>query len=91
MSKFFLVKDFLKVGYEIISIDGWGRERTEGYTSQRIPFVAGASDHRLPCYQDLGRNTVFERLKRYFIGGRRKFELDHFNGISSEPVCRLTM
>lgn len=86
IQNFFL--DFLKISYEIISIDEWNRERIEGYTCQRIPFIAGMTTEMLPCYRDLGNNTIIERLERYFIGGRKKFDRNKFNGISStEPVC----
>lgn len=82
------ILDFLHISYEIISIDGWHRERTEGYTSQRIPFIVGRTTEVLPCYRgELGENTIIERLERYFIGGRKKFEFSQFNAVSfNEPV-----
>lgn len=66
----------------MISIDGWQRERTEGYAVQAIPFQAGHTESRLRCYRETS-NSILERLERYFIGGRREFHLDAFHGISN--------
>lgn len=75
--------DILKISYEVISIDGWQRERTEGYAVQAIPFQAGHTERKLRCFRETN-NSVVERLERYFIGGRREFHLDAFLGISNK-------
>lgn len=73
----------LKISYEVISIDGWQRERTEGYAVQAIPFQAGHTESRLRCFRETN-NSIVERLETYFIGGRREFDLDAFHGISNK-------
>lgn len=75
--------DILKISYEVISIDGWQRERTEGYAVQAIPFLAGHTETKLRCVRE-SSNSIVERLERYFIGGRREFHLDAFHGISNQ-------
>lgn len=72
----------MHIVYEVISIDSWQRERSEGIAVQPIPLVAGAVSAQIWCYRDLGRNTLWERLERIFIGGRRKtFQQEPFHQI----------
>lgn len=48
-----------------------------------LPFKPGIFQHRLPCYRELTENTYMDKLRRYFIGGRRTVEHNAFNGISA--------
>lgn len=75
--------DHMKIMYELISIDGWQRERSEGYAMQIVPFQAGKTSGRLPCYRNVSSSeTIINRLERYFIGGRHTFHANAFHGIS---------
>lgn len=65
----------------MISIDSWCRERSEGYAIYTVPFLAGHFIETVDCYRDLGDDTWFNWLERYFIGGRRKVQINDFNGI----------
>lgn len=81
--------EHLKIAYEVISIDGWERERTEGYTVIDVPLIAGRYLEKLNCYRDLDNDSLLNRLQRYFIGGRRKVHLNEFYGIGTEKVIHL--
>lgn len=72
--------------FEVVSIDWWGRERTEGYAMATIPLLAGRDDESVSFYRDLGDDTWYEWLERYFIGGRKKVLLDEFYANSTEKV-----
>lgn len=74
----------VKIIYEVISIDGWSRERSEGYAVYTIPFLAGRFIEKVDCYRDLGDDTWLNWLERYFIGGRRKLQITDFNGIITD-------
>lgn len=78
--------DIIHIIYEVISIDSWQRERTEGFAVQAHPLVAGARSMDLQCYRDLGRNTIWERLERIFIGGRSRHSLGNEQIYFVEPV-----
>lgn len=81
----------MKITLDVVSIDGWNRERSEGYTTMSLPFEPGIFQHKLPCYRELTENTYMDRLRRYFIGGRRIVDHKKFNGISAtEKVKCLT-
>ncbi len=67
---------------DVISIDGWSRERSEGYTMLSIPITPGIHQHKLSCYRELAENRFMDKLTRYFIGGRRIVDHKTFNGIS---------
>lgn len=74
----------MKISLDVISIDGWNRERSEGYAILSIPFDApGIFQHKLPCYRELAENKLMDKLKRYFIGGRHIVDHKTFNGIST--------
>lgn len=81
LSRRSLSSDHLKIVYEVVSIDSWERERTEGYAIVSIPLMAGRIRENIRCYRDLGNETWIDWLQRYFIGGRRKVRLNEFNGI----------
>lgn len=72
-------------------MDGWQRERTEGYTHTIIPFVPGSIQEKLYCYRDSSSNNrTIDKLERYFIGGRRQLNIDAFNGIiTSNPINKV--
>lgn len=73
----------------MVSIDWWGRERTEGYAMTTVPLKAGSNNESITFFRDLGNDTWYEWLERYFIGGRRKVLLDEFYANSNEKVCRV--
>lgn len=77
--------------YEVISIDSWSRERSEGYAVYSIPFLAGRFIEKVDCYRDLGDDTWLNWLERYFIGGRRKLQITDFNGIITDDTGRNTL
>lgn len=77
----FIGIESIKITYEIISIDSWSRERSEGYAVYTVPFLAGTYVEKIECYRDLGDDTWLNRFERYFIGGRRKIQINDFHGI----------
>lgn len=83
--------DVIKIAYEVISIDQWSRERSEGFAIYSVPLLAGQYSDDVNCYRDLGDDTWLNWLQRYFIGGRRKLLIDRFHGIHDakhEPLNR---
>lgn len=89
-----LILDSIKIAYEVISIDSWSRERSEGYAIYFVPLLTGQYTESVHCYRDLGNDTWWNWLERYFIGGRRKLLIDRFHGIQrtanepNEPLNR---
>lgn len=79
----------IKITYEVISIDSWSRERSEGYAIYRVPFLAGRYVEKIECYRDLGDNTWLNWIERYFIGGRRKVQINDFHGITANDTNNL--
>lgn len=79
--------DQLKFMYEVVSIDSWERERTEGFAIVSIPLQAGRFREKIRCYRDLGTDTWTDWLQRYFVGGRRKVRFDEFNAIEDDAKC----
>lgn len=75
------ILDPLKIIYEVVSIDQWTRERTEGYAITTFPFSIGREMDEIQCYRDLGDDSWKNWLERYFIGGRKKVLLQEFNGL----------
>ncbi|XP_055304970.1 tectonic-like complex member Mks1 isoform X2 [Sitodiplosis mosellana] len=78
-----LRKETIKIAYEVISIDSWSRERSEGYAVYSVPLLAGSFVEKIDCYRDLGDNTWLNWIERYFIGGRRKVQINNFHGITA--------
>ncbi|XP_022216055.1 Meckel syndrome type 1 protein homolog [Drosophila obscura] len=82
----------LHVYFEVISIDGWQRERCEGYSHFACSLVdplppSSSEGLRLPCIRPLG--SWLDTLNRYFIGGRQNFDfVAYFRG-RSKPQSRL--
>lgn len=83
-NSFFFFSDVIKISYEIISIDRWNRERNEGFSVYNVPFTYGRFIETVDCYRDLGDDTWLNWLEHYFIGGRRKIQLNEFHGITLE-------
>lgn len=79
-----IIADAIKITYEVISIDPWSRERSEGFAIESIPLLAGHYTDRVNCYRDLGADTWMDWMHRYFIGGRRKLLIDRFHGIPND-------
>lgn len=73
--------------YEVVSIDSWERERTEGYAIVSIPLMAGRFREKIRCYRDFGNDSWIDWLQRYFVGGRRKVRFNEFNGIEGDEDC----
>lgn len=76
---------------EVVSIDWWSRERTEGYAMTTIPMHTKAFVETATCFRDLGNDTWLEWMERYFIGGRRKVLLDQFFANTGETVNACTV
>ncbi|CAF3305940.1 unnamed protein product [Rotaria socialis] len=62
-----------KIYFQVASQDGWGRHRAEGYTYIDIPSFPGFYDEELSCWRPRG-DTVFNELRRFFIGGSNELE-----------------
>lgn len=82
--------DLLHIYFEVISIDNWQRERSEGYAyfscSLLAPLPAEAvAGIRLQCIRPVG--NWLDALNRYFIGGRALFDfVGYFNSKSRGRV-----
>ncbi|KAH8265176.1 hypothetical protein KR044_011600 [Drosophila immigrans] len=73
----------LHIYFEVISIDGWQRERCEGYAHFAWPLLAPlphavVAGIRLQCSRPLG--SWLDALNRYFIGGRKLFDFVRYFG-----------
>uniref|UniRef100_A0A1I8PR65 Meckel syndrome type 1 protein n=1 Tax=Stomoxys calcitrans TaxID=35570 RepID=A0A1I8PR65_STOCA len=67
----------LKVYFEIISIDAWLRERSEGYCHYHVRLLKPMEHSlKLQCIRPV--DSFLESLNRHFIGGRRKFNYIRF-------------
>jgi Meckel syndrome type 1 protein len=75
--------DNFSLTFELISIDSWSRERTEGYASYQTKLTPSIVDRQLLCYREVGENPWLDRLQRMFIGGRRQFEQRDFDGAAN--------
>ncbi|XP_017005324.2 tectonic-like complex member Mks1 [Drosophila takahashii] len=71
-------EDLLHLYFEVISIDGWQRERCEGYAHYALSLTSAlARDSvRLQCIRPVG--NWLDALNRYFIGGRRLFDFEAY-------------
>ncbi|BFG03059.1 Meckel syndrome type 1 protein homolog [Drosophila madeirensis] len=82
----------LHIYFEVISIDGWQRERCEGYTHfacslvDPLPPLSGEG-LRLPCIRPMG--NWLDTLNRYFLGGRQNFDFVAFFRGRSKPQSTL--
>lgn len=80
----FFVTDTVKISYAIISIDSWERERVEGYAVYNVPLICGRYIEKIDCYRDLGDDTWRNWLERYFIGGRRRIQINDFHALNTD-------
>ncbi|XP_017045662.1 Meckel syndrome type 1 protein homolog [Drosophila ficusphila] len=82
--------DLLHLYFEVISIDGWQRERCEGYAHYAISLISplATKSIKLQCIRPLG--TWLDSLNRYFIGGRQLFDfVSYFDVGQNELHSRL--
>lgn len=82
-------QDFIKISYEIISIDRWGTERTEGRTFLNIPIQSGIFTDNLNCFREVYGNFIYDKFHRLLVGGRREFNMIDFIGGGAGGVTRL--
>lgn len=73
-------QDSIQILYEIISIDRWGTERTEGRTFLNIPIQSGIFSDNLNCFREVYGNFVYDKFHRLLVGGRRQFNMIDFIG-----------
>ncbi|XP_063388628.1 uncharacterized protein LOC134674471 isoform X2 [Cydia fagiglandana] len=59
----------LKIFFEIISTDWWGRQRTEGYSYLPLTLQPGHYDRHLSCSRPEELDHVAAESRRFFIGG----------------------
>ncbi|XP_016984216.1 Meckel syndrome type 1 protein homolog [Drosophila rhopaloa] len=82
--------DLLHLYFEVVSIDGWQRERCEGYAHYAVPLTShiapSSTDDgdavRLQCVRPLG--NWLDGLNRYFIGGRQLFDFVAYFDVQKE-------
>ncbi|XP_061386334.1 tectonic-like complex member Mks1 [Musca vetustissima] len=67
----------LRIYFEIISIDSWLRERTEGYCHYSLRLMK-PFQHNVDLQCLVPTESFADSLTRYFIGGRRKFDYMRF-------------
>ncbi|XP_073828065.1 Meckel syndrome, type 1 [Musca autumnalis] len=67
----------LVIYFEIISIDSWLRERTEGYCHHSLRLLK-PFEHNVDLQCLLPTESLIDSLNCYFIGGRRKFDYQRF-------------
>ena len=72
-----------KILFEIASLDGWSRYRSEGYTWTQIPVKPGAYEECLSCWRPRGDSFIYE-LRRFFIGGSPELEDISYVSIPSD-------
>lgn len=76
----------LKLYLELLSIDGWQRERLEGYAFYLCPLEAGNDTVQLCCCRPA--ENWLESLNRRFIGGRKLFDFKKFFNDDSEDALK---
>ncbi|XP_061722462.1 tectonic-like complex member MKS1 isoform X1 [Cydia pomonella] len=59
----------LKLFFEIISTDWWGRQRTEGYCYLPLTLQPGRYSRQLSCSRPEELNHVAAESRRFFVGG----------------------
>lgn len=59
----------IKLFFEAISSDWWGRHRTEGYAYLSLPLKPGCDTKELRCTRPEELNTVDANSRRFFLGG----------------------
>ncbi|XP_034235784.1 Meckel syndrome type 1 protein-like [Thrips palmi] len=69
--------------FEVLSMDWWGRFRTEGYGYVTLPSTAGQHHVTTHTWRPIGNSPVSE-LRRFFIGGNPELEDITYVGIPHE-------
>ncbi|XP_026487115.2 tectonic-like complex member MKS1 isoform X1 [Vanessa tameamea] len=59
----------LKIILETISVDWWGRHRTEGYSCLTLSLEPGEHRHDLSCSRSEELDKVEAESRRFFVGG----------------------
>ncbi|KAG7303313.1 hypothetical protein JYU34_011799 [Plutella xylostella] len=59
----------IKVFFEVISTDWWGRHRTEGYAYLPLPLDPGHRTRVLTCVRPEEKDKVEAESRRFFVGG----------------------
>ncbi|XP_047516808.1 Meckel syndrome type 1 protein homolog isoform X2 [Pieris napi] len=59
----------LKIFFEVISVDRWGRHRTEGYTYFPLALIPGYFKKQLSCTRPEELNEIDAESRRFFVGG----------------------
>jgi len=76
----------------VISVDTWGRRRTEGYGYFSLPTNPGQHEVRVQCWRptgDAGYQSVLAQTRRYFVGGNPELEDVQYAAIPSTFEVRL--
>ncbi|XP_055912030.1 tectonic-like complex member Mks1 [Eupeodes corollae] len=73
----FQLESLCHVYFEVISVDGWERERIEGYAHLSFVLEKDCQATLVPCHRPIEWGML-EKLNRSFIGGRRKFDFERF-------------
>ncbi|CAH2052741.1 unnamed protein product, partial [Iphiclides podalirius] len=59
----------LRIFFEVISTDWWGRHRTEGYCYLPLPLSSGHYTEQLCCSRPEETNKMQADNRRFFVGG----------------------
>ncbi|OWR55067.1 Meckel syndrome type 1 protein [Danaus plexippus plexippus] len=59
----------LKIYLEAISVDWWGRHRTEGYSNLSLTLQPGRYSHHLSCLRPEEKDHVVAETRKFFVGG----------------------
>lgn len=77
--------------FEVLSLDWWGRHRTEGYGYITLPSTAGLHHVTTHTWRPTGNSPVDE-LRRFFIGGNPELDDITFVGIPHQhEVCVISL
>ncbi|XP_045523416.1 Meckel syndrome type 1 protein homolog [Pieris brassicae] len=64
----------LRIFFEVISVDRWGRHRTEGYTYFPLALIPGFCKKQLSCTRPEELNEIDAESRRFFVGGYHLIE-----------------
>ncbi|XP_063244056.1 tectonic-like complex member MKS1 [Bacillus rossius redtenbacheri] len=73
-----------QVFLEVVSRDGWGRCRSEGYGSARLPAAPGRHELSTPTWRPRPAG-VGPRLRRFFLGGAPELLSLAHSGVPCDP------
>lgn len=59
----------LKLFFEVISTDWWGRHRTEGYSHLSLPLIPGEYERDMTCICPEEADSFSAGSRRYLLGG----------------------